>query len=229
MLCGLRRWGVTATSSAMEAGFDPAWIFDREPAQVYKHDARSRVWRIDAADGRSFVVKRFEYSPIRQLLGFVLGLHPGQRERRRARHLKAAGLTVAPIIASGVQRRGVGVCYWLVTPYLGTSLYHLFYQGELTDADRRERVLQAVGRLTGELIRLGIFNRDHKASNIVVDGEDRPWLIDVGAVRRFRGVAGAVRMLANLCQTLAEAGATQADLALVRRASGADSQADPNG
>ena len=109
-----------------------------------------------------------------------------------------------------------------MTPYLGTSLHNLIYHGELADTDRRQRVLEAVGRLTGELIRLGLFNRDHKASNILIDSDDRPWLIDVGAVRRQRGEAGAGRMLANLCETLAQAGATEADLARVRRPGGAD-------
>ena len=213
----------------MDTGFDPAWIDGREPQRVYKHDARSRVWRVRGEAGRSFVVKRFEFSPLRQVLGLALGAHPGQRERRWVRRLMTAGLPVVPVVASGVQRRGAGVCYWLVTPHLGTSLHNLFFHGELADSDRRRRVLQAVGRLTGELGRRGLFNRDHKASNILINSDDRPWLIDVGAVRRRRGSAAAGRMLANLCETLTQAGADHADLALIRRASGADPQADPNG
>ncbi len=205
----------------MHTGFDPAWINDLEPQQVYKHDARSRVWCVSSEGGASFVIKRFEFSPLRQGLGLALGLHPGQREIRRFRQLKAAGLPVAPIIASGVQRRGVAARFWLVTPHRGTSLHNLFNHGKMTDPARRQRVLEAVGQLTGELIRKGLFNRDHKASNIVIDDEDRPWLIDVGAVGRSRGTAGADRMLANLCDTLAQAGATDPDLAQVRRASGA--------
>ena len=212
----------------MDKGFDPAWISDCEPQQVYKHDARSRVWRIDAPDGRAFVVKRFEFSPFRQRLGHSLGLHPGQRECRRARQLIAAGLPVAPVLASGLQPRGAGLGYWLVTPYLGKSLHNLFYHGEMTDPDRRQRVLDAVGRMTGELIRMGYFNRDHKASNILIDQEDRPWLIDVGAVRRSRNNAGACRMLANLTDTLSEAGATDVDIARVRRASGVNSKTASN-
>jgi serine/threonine protein kinase len=200
----------TGFTPGSEPGFDPGWI-DAEPAQVYKHDARSRVWRVDAPDGRSFVIKRFEFSPLRQLLGYCLGLHPGQRERRRCGHLQRLGLRVAPIIAAGVCRRGLGIGYWLVTPYLGTSLHNLFYHDGLTDDARRARVLDAVGELTGELIRHRLFNRDHKASNILIDQDDRAWLIDVGAVRRLRGSSDAARMLKNLDDTLAQAGATPQD------------------
>jgi tRNA A-37 threonylcarbamoyl transferase component Bud32 len=203
----------------MHTGFNPAWINDCEPKQVYKHDARSRVWRIDAPDGRAFVVKQFQYNPFRQLLGAALRIHPAQREQRTAKQLIAIGLPVAPIIASGYQRTGPGIRLWLATPHKGISLHNLFNQGHLTDPDRRQRILQAVGQLASDLIQHNLFNRDHKASNILIDDQDKPWLIDVGAVRRSSSHAGADRMLANLCHTLTQAGAPDADLALVRRAS----------
>ncbi len=204
----------------MDTGFNPAWISDLDPQQVYKHDARSRVWRVCDHAGASFVIKRFEFNPLRQALGLTLGLHPGQRERRRAKQLIAVGLPVAPIIASGVQRHRLAARFWLVTPHRGTSLHNLFNQGKLTDPDRRQRILKAVGQLTADLTRLRLFNRDHKASNIVIDDHDHPWLIDVGAIGRSRGTAGADRMLANLCDTLTQAGATAPDLAHLRQAAG---------
>ena len=195
----------------MDTGFDPAWIDALEPAEVYKHDARSRVWRIDAPDGRSFVIKRFEFNPIRQALGRLLGMHPGQRERRRCRQLQQRGLAVVPIFASGIQRAGYGLNLWLATPYVGISLHHLFYHGRLTDPDQRERVLCSVGQLTSDLIRRHLYNRDHKASNILIDQDDRAWLIDVGAVRLTCGSSGELAMVHKLGETLAQAGADQQD------------------
>lgn len=201
----------------METGIDPAWL-DREPVQVYKHDARSRVWRIDAPDGQSFVIKRFEHSPLRQRIAAGVRLHPGQRESRMADRLESAGIPVVPIIATGEQPVGVGIHLWLATPQMGISLHNLFNQGHLTDPERRSRVLDAAGRLTGQLIARHWFNRDHKASNIVIDGQDQARLIDVGAVRRGRGRAGAGRMLTNLSQTLTQAGATPSDIARLLKA-----------
>lgn len=196
----------------MDTGFDHAWIDQLEPAEVYKHDARSRVWRVDAPNGRSFVIKRFEFNTVRQALGRLLGIHPGMREIRQTRVLIDRGVPVVPIVASGVQRRGAGVYYWLVTPYVGKSVFNLLYHGDLPDAERRAKVLDGVGRLTGGLIAKGFFNRDHKASNILIDAEGKALLIDCGAVRRHGGEADSRRMLTNLTANLAEAGATEADL-----------------
>ncbi len=210
----------------MDTGFDPAWIDTCEPTQVYKHDARSRVWRIDAPDGRSFVVKRFEYNSLRQLLGYLVWLHPGQRECMQYHWLHRVGVRVAPIVASGVSRRGLGLTYWLVTPYLGASLHNLFFHDELKDEARRQRVLDAAGKLTGELIRYRIFNRDHKASNIVIDRYNRAWLIDFGAVQSRYKFGGVARMLANLSETLTQAGATPSDVARLLKASSTDPAPD---
>lgn len=202
----------------METAFISAWLDSLEPTEVYKQDRRSRVWRIDTPDGRSFVIKRFEYNPLRQTLAGVLGVHPGQREQRCCAMLKRVCVSVVPIIASGACRRGLGQNLWLVTPYVGVSLYNLLYRDGLTDIARRGRVMDAVGGLTGQLAGKGLFNRDHKASNILIDGEDRPWLIDVGGVRRSRGAADTLRMLENLRANLAEAGATEAECDRVERA-----------
>ncbi len=206
---------------------DYSELLNADPKEVFKHDARSRVWLAQAGDG-PVVFKRFEYSPPRQALAAMLGVHPGQREQRLCDRMRKAGLPVVAITAAGSTWHGLGKRYWLATPYIGMSLHNQVLRDRLPAGPRRDALLTAVGRLTGELIRLGLFNRDHKASNILIDSDHRPWLIDVGAVRRLRGSAGAERMLANLCDTLTQAGATEADLALVRRASGINPDTDPN-
>lgn len=198
----------------MDKPFDPSWLKRCEPVAVYKQDRRSRVWRIDPPGGRSFVVKRFEYWPMRQVFAAALGVHPGQRERRCEKRLRAADVDVVPIIASGM----TGMKLWLATPFVGKSLHNLFFHGDLDDGQRRERVLRSAGELTGTLIRKGFFNRDHKASNILVDEADRARLIDYGAVRRLRGPGDRGRMMAGLCANLTEAGATGADLEQLRQA-----------
>ncbi len=197
----------------MACEFQPGWLDSVEPTQVYKQDRRSRVWRIDTPGGRAYVVKRFEYSPIKQMLACMLRIHPGQRERRCCEMLKAAGLAVVPIVGGGVSKRK----YWLVTPYTGKSLYNLLHHGELTDPQKRMQLMTAVGQLTGRLAYKGLFNRDHKASNVVVDDDGKPWLIDVVGVRRSRGQKDTDRMLANLRSNLLEAGASKAECDLLEQ------------
>jgi tRNA A-37 threonylcarbamoyl transferase component Bud32 len=208
----------------MYTGFDPGWVDQCEPVEVYKHDARSRVWRIDTPGGLSFVIKQFEYNPFKQRLAALLWMHPGQRERWCCDRLYKAWIPVVPIIASGKIRDGTGMKLWLATPYMGKSLYNLIHHGELSDAEQRGRVLDAVGVLTGGLVRKGLFNRDHKASNIIIDGEDRAWLIDVGAIRFRRGRADTRRMLGNLRANMVDAGASQADLERLDQACRLDPQ-----
>ncbi len=202
----------------MEYRFDPAWINTADTTEVYKQDHRSRVWRIEASDGGSFVIKRYEFNPLRQKLGWLIGRHPAQREIRRAAYLSQLGVPVVPIIAHGWDSKEGASRAWLVTPCTGRSLFHLFYHQELSDPDRRGRILDMAGELTGELIRRGLFNRDHKASNILVDSKDRLWLIDTGGVRPMWSVwGGAKRMIRSLQGNLAEAGAGPADLARLAR------------
>jgi serine/threonine protein kinase len=211
----------------MDTGFDPDWVHTLEPADVYKHDARSRVWRIDAPGGRSFVVKRFEYNPLRQLLALLLRIHPGQREKRAYAWLTGAGVRVVRIVAAGVSRRGLGVCYWLATPYVGKSLHNLIYHDDLNDAASRSAVLEAAGGLTADLIHYRVFNRDHKASNILIDQDRQAWLIDYGATRRLDSPDQAGRMFTSLRANLTEAGATEADLDRLEQASRLHPDADP--
>jgi len=206
----------------MEHTFDEAWVEQIESTQVYKHDARSRVWRIDAPDGHSFVVKRFEYNPVRQALAAALGIHPGQRECRMARRLIRSDVPVIPIVASGYLRSRLGIKFWLATPHRGISLHNLFHHQELSDVQRRAGVIDAALDLTNLLSSKRYYNRDHKASNIIIDDQDRPWLIDVGAVRRSRNLYLACKMIVKLGQTLCEAGATEDDWAQACRKHGID-------
>jgi len=206
----------------MDSGFDSIWVQTLEPAEVYKQDRRSKVWRIDAPPGRAYVVKRFTYNPVKQRLAKLIHIHPGQREQRRCRQLMEDGVAVVPIVGQGASKRGAGLELWLATPYLGKSLYNLFFHKELESGERRANILNAVGRLTGGLIDRRLFNRDHKASNILIDEEDKPWLIDVGGVRRSRGASDTTRMIQNLRVNLAEAGADADDLASLDQAPGSN-------
>lgn len=189
-----------------------------QPVEVYKHDARSRVWRADlpAERGGAVVIKRFEYGPVRQAMAAMLGRHPLQRERRRHVWLAKRGVRVVPVTDSGWQGSLPGCRGWLATPYKGLSLHWLLCY-EAPPWAKRRAVARSVADLLGQLIDAGLFNRDMKVSNIVVDEEQRAWLIDAGGVRRTAGAAAIWRMLAVLDETARFAGATRTDrLAVVR-------------
>jgi len=172
-------------------------LLEAPSAEVYKCDGRSRVWRIDRCDGQGgpVVVKRFEYSPPRQLLARLLGLHPAQRELRWNRRLGRAGLPVVPIIWRGAVYGGWGCRCWLATPCVGKSLQQCMRGSELAERDERLAVLRVVAQLTCDLIRHGYYFPDLKPSNILIDKAGQAWLIDVGGVRHSRSRVRVLRML----------------------------------
>jgi tRNA A-37 threonylcarbamoyl transferase component Bud32 len=200
-------------------------ILTAPPAEVYKSDRRSRVWRVDLPPERGgrAVIKRFEYSPLRQAVAWRLGIHPAQRELRAAARLRSLGLPVAEIMGAGTERSGWGIRAWVATRWLGRSLHNRLRDGDLDDFARRTAAAEAVGRLTAGLLSEGLVNRDHKASNLILDDAGRVWLIDAGAVRRAEAlgahVAAAV-MLTGLDRSTPPPLASRTDRLRVVRALG---------
>jgi tRNA A-37 threonylcarbamoyl transferase component Bud32 len=179
-------------------GIDLHTLVQAETVRVFKQDARTRVWQAHGPDG-PVVVKRFEYWPLRQLAGRLLGIHPGQFEQRRIRLLERVGVSAAPIIASGV----INGRYHLVTPFIGPSVQQVLFEGRL-DRPRME----AIADLVQGMLSSGLFNPDLKVSNILIDRHDRAHLIDVGKVRRSSSDRNRSRMLAMLFHTLEKHGIT---------------------
>ena len=158
-------------------------------SETYKSDARSTVWRVDA-EGGAYVVKRYEYSPLRQRLGLWLGLHPGQRERRGVRRLRRAGLAAPRVSMWGVH----GGRYAQAMPWGGASLQRLIGSESWEQAEVREAVLGALAETAADLLAAGLAHRDLKVGNVLTDPEGQRGarsvtLIDVGAVRRSGGGA----------------------------------------
>lgn len=176
-------------------------------AELYKADRRSRVWRTDDAPrGQRYVIKRFEYSPLRQRLAWWLGVHPAQRERRNAEKWAARGLPIVPIAAGGFD----GGKAWLATELRGVSLERLIKSGAVpADSPRGRSLIEAVARLLALLVTKKVFFKDLKTSNILVDDRDALWLIDSGSMREASGLARSGqldRMRAMLDRTAARDG-----------------------
>ncbi len=190
----------------------PADLLDHVPQQTYKHDARSTVWR--AGD---FVVKRFNHPRWRQAAAWAVGLHPAQREARRARQLAAAGVPCVPVIDLGHKD---GRAY-TVTPRRGVSVQcRIAERPHAASAGRLEpSLLDGLARLLRQLESAGWFFRDLQAANIVRDDAGGLHLIDVGSARRGLTDPQRDRMLAMLIRSLRVEGASRTDgLRLLRAA-----------
>jgi hypothetical protein len=152
------------------------------PAEVFKDDRKSRVWRVVDAAGDSWVIKRWKHAALRQRLQWVTGFHPAQVEKRRHDELQGVDLPVQPIEA--VDYDGGGV---VVTRFRGVSLYNWLRTGGPRDPSARRAMYERLGRLLGRMFAARMIFRDCKASNLLVDPEDHSlWLIDVGSARVAR-------------------------------------------
>ncbi len=176
------------------------------PIEVFKHDHRSRVWRV-RVDGSDYVIKRFEHSRIKQTLARWMGRHPAQREARMARRLAADGVAVVPVAARGTHHGRS----WVATRRVGASVQRLLTDGQLGGRDARAEAARALADLLADLLDRGWFFRDFQTANIVLEEPGRAWLIDVGSVRRSARRDHAVRMLALLDHTASGEGATRRD------------------
>ena len=179
-----------------------------------KSDDRSRVWRVVDAEGRPWVVKRFEPCKWRYWLAARVGLHPAQREVRVQAHLRALAV---PVVSVSSLRFDTGGRALLVSPDRGVSVYN-WLKRLPPDAcpAKRHAVARQLGQITGQLIEHGFAHDDHKASNIVMDSDGVLRLIDVGGVRRTRSRRRIRRMLESLGKNLSTAATRHADPASVR-------------
>ncbi|MEM9881695.1 MAG: lipopolysaccharide kinase InaA family protein [Planctomycetota bacterium] len=194
-------------------------------AEVYKHDRRSRVWRVadksagavaaatggsvtTSGGGGGWVVKRFEHNLKRQRLARAVGQHPAQREVKWNQRLRTAELPVVAIAASGVDGTGRS---WLATRHVGVSLYNWLRQSDPDDpATRRHRraLTRQLGAIVGRLLVNKVVHGDLKASNLLVDADGRLRMIDVGACRGGKGtplLGQALPMLKTLLANLRDA------------------------
>lgn len=181
-------------------------------AETYKSDARSSVWRVDSPRG-SYVLKRYEYAPLRQRLGQWLGLHPGQRERRGVRRLQRAGIEAAELERWAV-RRGK---YVQAMEHGGDCLQDLLNDAAWEAQATREAILRNLATTTAKLLAAGLVHRDLKVGNVLVDDATRVVLIDVGAVRPSRSTRRRRATLGILFHTLGKASRTPADAARDRK------------
>ncbi|MHC4080297.1 MAG: BUD32 family EKC/KEOPS complex subunit [Planctomycetota bacterium] len=172
-----------------------------------KDAGRQSVWLIHRPGEQPRTLKSWPLTPL-LLAKLVLGIAQPQRQLRGARRLGRAGIPTPEVfgwrMAWGPPRLEIELA-WVP----GVSAFELVSSEALSASDRR-RASAAVGRLVAGLIGAGLFNRDVKLSNLVVDAtgeQPRVWLIDTVDIRRMRRPAVEIaRMLERLAVQPARGG-----------------------
>src|SRR5262245_43694498 len=122
-----------------------------------------------------------------------------KRVRRFLDEAKSAARLRHPHIVPVYDAGHDGARYYIASAYIsGASLAEALDKG-LRDIRRAARMAQALAEGLHYAHQLGIAHRDVKPANIMVDGEDRPLLMDFGLARRLSSEAepAAVRHQAD--------------------------------
>jgi tRNA A-37 threonylcarbamoyl transferase component Bud32 len=188
-------------------------IINQPAANVYKDDRRTRVVSVRDDAGRHWVVKTFNHHPVWQAIMWLARCHPAQREARQTRRLATMQLPVTPIAGITMRRRcaGLGGIGYLVSPYIGESVYRQLNRDMIVDRHARRQLAGQLAQLTAKLLERGLIHGDYKASNILVDDHGQLWLIDTDRIASSRSRARLIAMLATLDETAMRARASRAE------------------
>ncbi len=142
----------------------------RENAICLKRDHQTSVWLVHV-QGRDLVVKQWRTARPKRRLQALFRRTPAFTHWRAARRLERAAIPTARCIAIARGRRDDSPCEWLVMDHIQgqTVLRHL---AERNLSPRQEhRLAEAVGSQIAQLAIACRGNRDHKPSNLIVQGE----------------------------------------------------------
>lgn len=179
-------------------------------ARAIKSDDRSAVLAGEAA-GYEVVVKTLALDRAKDRLRAALRLSRHWRQARGSEKVRRAGADACPVlaIARGIDPSGHRVEALIMDRVDGPTLLRAAADRALSPTHQR-MLLDRVGAAVGQLARSGIFNRDHKPSNLIVTrdeaGEPMPVLIDCADIRRAANGRALVGMLSKL---LIEANGTE--------------------
>jgi serine/threonine protein kinase len=153
------------------------------------------------------VVKRYDYTPLRQRIEWLIGTHPLQDELKAFAFLKQLRFPIARIMAQGMHD-GKG---FLVTQFFGESLQGAIYRGRFSNHKLRRRVAHNIGSLMGSLWLEKVFLRDFKAANILVDSKGNLAIIDPGRKQTIKRPEQFIRMANLMAYSTKNPGATRTD------------------
>lgn len=160
------------------------------------------MWLVDRPGEGRRIVKRWSLTPMRAIK-LLLGVSQPQRQLRGAGRLARAGIpTPKPCRSWRIERPDRRRLVTIELEYAeGRTGWAMLNDVDVPEASQ---VLgaRAVGTLVVAFRRAGLFNRDLKLTNLIVDhaGEEpRVWVIDPVGVRRMRDVVPHTeRMLERL-------------------------------
>jgi hypothetical protein len=154
-----------------------------------KDAGRQSVWLIQRPRQEPRTLKSWPLSPL-LVVKLSMGIAQPQRQLEAERRLVRAGIKTAPAVGGWriAWRRWQPQVELELAYVAGRSALVLAGARSAGDSDRRRRGA-AIGDVIAQLVGAGLFHRDLKLSNLIVDdsaGRCDVWLIDTVGVRSMR-------------------------------------------
>lgn len=177
---------------------DPDGFLNDPSARVLKEGPKTKVIqrRLKEEKGvaREVVVKRFHYRFLLRRLGFRFFQSPAVRSLKGALLLRQRGFhTPVPLAVFEFRNwKDLGTSYYIAEEVRDSYSLRDFWRSALPTLARGDRLavtrstLRELAQLLGSLHSMGIYHRDLKASNILVQGWERDgrrfFLVDLDGV-----------------------------------------------
>jgi len=197
------RRGIRIVRLAPGAGDAVAWrnaIASYTPQSELKADGASRVWRAEML-GQAVIVKHISHPTLWGRAKILIGASRAARQWRGAEKLARAGIPAASPLA--LARDSDALSEWLVLKFVpGRTLIDTLDHPP-PSVKAQHALAAAVGAQVGAIVNAGVYNRDHKPSNLIVPSGDGPvniTVLDTVAIRRCPpgSIRRAAQMLASL-------------------------------
>lgn len=174
-------------------------------ARIIKNDERSTVFSAEIA-GYPVVVKTLALDRVKDRLRARFGRTRLSRQARGAARLESCGVhAIQPYaIVRGLTGEGEPVEALVMPRAEGPTLLRAALDRTINPHTARE-LLDQIGADIAGMVRAGLYNRDHKPSNIILHTDERgaiqPVLIDTADIRRCLA-KGGTRMMARMLAKL---------------------------
>lgn len=177
-----------------------------EASKPFKNSANVTVVLVPGKSGRGFVVRRMNYGRWRHRLADFFRRSRARRGFFRGLRLEEAGIPTPRMLAVGDagRLRWPAVAYTICDEVPGAQPLHAWVRDGGKDA---RAVTERLADVLARLHERGFVHRDLKSSNVLLDRELNPWLIDMDGVRYLGSVslAQSARDLATLARVLQHA------------------------
>lgn len=167
---------------------NPESAFSRQDATMLKNGRSSTVIRV-TMDGRDLVVKRYNMKNIWHWLRRCLRDTRAKKCWRIAQKLQMFGINTAkPVAYIESKYLGLRGKSYFITECVDGEDIGVYLRHCETDSAKQNGMIKQVCELFAGLKRIAITHGDLKASNLLVNGDDEPVLIDLDGAREHSSI-----------------------------------------